>query len=130
MTLNQPKLIGGRNDWLILAGLVAISIFAWYMHVATPVKGPTAYRIRILTTPGQVINIKRGEKENLMITGKQGPAEIEFNANGKARIRSSTCPCKTCVNMGYSDAASLICVPNGVIVDIISEKSDFDAITR
>lgn len=127
---DEKKLFSSRNDWLILAGLVAFSLFAWYMHAIAPVKGPTAYRIRILTTPPQTIDIRRGEKENLMITGKQGPAEIEFNADGKARIRSSTCPCKTCVNMGYSDAASLICVPNGVVVDIISEKSDFDAITR
>ncbi len=130
MKSEQPKLISGRNDWLILAGLVIISLFAWYMHSAAPVKGATGYRIRILTAPEEIINLKRGEKEKIMITGKLGPAEIEFNADGKARIRSSTCPCKTCVNMGYSDAASLICVPNGIVVDIILEKSDFDAITR
>lgn len=130
MTTEQPKLFSGRNDWLILAGLVAVSLFAWYMHSATPVKGPTGYRIRILTSPEQKFELRRGEKEKIMITGKQGPAEIEFNADGKARISSSTCPCKTCVNMGFSDAASLICVPNGIVVDFISEKPDFDAITR
>lgn len=131
MSAQQPPVFAGRRDWLIILTMLAVSLLAWLLHSlpATDSK-PAGYRIRIFTEPEKIINTGVPADNRLIINGRLGSAEIEWDGGGKVRIASSTCPCKTCVNMGWVSDASLICVPNGIIVEPQTGSSQIDAVTR
>lgn len=127
-----PPLFSGRHDWLILAGLLAISLIAWAGHYyGQPTGCRGACKIRIFTDPVQELVFTGPQAHSVQLHGKTGPATIEWNSAGKIRIASSACPCKTCVNMGWTDSYSLICLPNGIIVEPTADTgSVMDAVTR
>ncbi|MBU1108521.1 MAG: NusG domain II-containing protein [Candidatus Riflebacteria bacterium] len=127
-----PPLFAGRHDWLVLAGLLAISLVAWVGHYYDqPVSFRGACKIRIFTDPAQKLVFSGPQAQPIQVNGKIGPATVEWGDGGKIRIVSSACPCKVCVNMGWTDNSSLVCVPNGIIVDpTAAASSEIDAVTR
>lgn len=129
---SQPSpVFAGKKDFAALALLLALSLVAWMIHSSNDkAKKPTIYRIKIFSRPEKVSEITQPPENRLTITGKLGPAEIEWDVDGKVRIASSTCPCKTCVNMGWVSDSSLICVPNGIIIEPQSNGALIDAVTR
>lgn len=63
------------------------------------------------------------------ISGPLGTSVAEVK-QGAIRMLSSPCPDKVCVNMGWINrpGQSVVCVPNRVIIRIISGKSPVDSI--
>lgn len=131
MNAEEYKIIGGRKDFFALLALLAISMVAWFAHQQSLQSNESRkYSVTIFTSPEQKMFFNEIPHKKLLVTGKLGPAEIEWDAHGKVRIASSTCPCQTCINMGWTADASLICVPNGIVVEAIPVKQSFDAVTR
>jgi|GEM_PF-1044112 len=132
MNDNVPPLFAGKHDWQILLALLAVSLLAWAGHNYSSRGGFSgACRVRILTEPSQEMLFSGPQAQPVEVRGRTGPAVIEWGSDKKIRIRSSSCPCKTCVNMGWTDSSSLICVPNGIVVEpIVDDGQQVDAVTR
>lgn len=130
---DKLPLFASNIDWLILLLLLSISGSMYYLH-KWDIIGDTrisGYAIRILKEPSEEILFTTvPHNKAFEVKGLTGLAQIEWDRDGRVRIVSSACPCKTCINMGWSNRNSLICVPNGIIVDIKSYKSNVDAVTR
>jgi hypothetical protein len=84
----------------------------------------------VFTKPPQEFYVDKISAGTLEVNGKLGPALLEFKANGQFRIASSTCPQHTCMHYGWSADASIICVPNGIVVGVTQRKDKIDAISR
>jgi hypothetical protein len=127
-----PPLFAGKQDWLILLALLTVSLLAWAGHYYSGHNGFSgACRVRVLTEPPQEMLFRGPPAQPVEISGRTGPAVIEWGSDNKIRIKSSSCPCKTCVNMGWTDSSSLICVPNGIVVEpLLDGGQQFDAVTR
>ena len=53
--------------------------------------------------------------------------------NGKVYMEYATCPNKDCIHMGYLDAGSsrqIACLPNGVLVYLVSSDEEMDGISK
>ncbi|PKL47693.1 MAG: hypothetical protein CVV42_12415 [Candidatus Riflebacteria bacterium HGW-Riflebacteria-2] len=129
---NIPPIFAGKHDWLILLALLAVSLLAWAGHHhgrSDSFNG--ACRVRILTEPPQELVFNQAQPRPVEVKGRTGLAVIEWGSDKRIRISSSACPCKTCVNMGWTDSSSLICVPNGIIVEpLVNTGQKVDAVTR
>lgn len=90
----------------------------------------SAYCIKVLSSPQKEIMLFEPQKKPLTIKGLKGSSVIEWNNEGKIRFASSACPNKACVNMGWCSEGSIICVPNGVVINIIADKNQFDAVSK
>ncbi|HOI92476.1 MAG TPA: NusG domain II-containing protein [Candidatus Rifleibacterium sp.] len=129
-----PPVFASRAEAFIIFMLALISLLGLIV-VANPLThssaSPEKWRLTIFSQPPQTSEIAMPAEKHLLVTGKLGPAEIEWDDRGNVRIASSTCPCRTCVNMGWSGEAAVICVPNGIMVE--PQKSGapaVDAVTR
>ncbi len=130
MKNNVLPLFAGRHDWLIMIALLVISLLAWIAHNCSGSAGFSgACKIKIFTDPVQEMYFAGPQAQPVEIMGKTGPTVIEWGRDGRIRIVSSTCPCKTCVNMGWTDGSSLVCVPNGVLVEPLADTG-IDAVSR
>ena len=60
------------------------------------------------------------------IMGESGSINILKIKDGRAQIESASCPDKLCVNSGSVKyvGQSVICLPNKVVIEILSEKED------
>jgi len=132
MSQNIPPIFAGNRDWLILLVLLLLSLVAWVAHQNTVRnKFDGACRIKIFTDPPQELTFSGAQMQPVKVQGMIGPAVIEWAKDGRVRIASSACPCKTCVNMGWTNSFSLICVPNGIVVEpVVSGQQKVDAVTR
>lgn len=130
MKNNVPLLFAGKHDWLVMIALLTISLLAWAVHNYSGRTGFNgACKVKIFTDPVEEIYFAGPQSQPVKIMGKAGPAVIEWGSDGRIRIISSTCPCKTCVNMGWTDSSSLVCVPNGILVEPIAD-TNIDAVSR
>lgn len=52
--------------------------------------------------------------------------------NGRICVSAASCPDKTCVHQGWisSSAVPVVCLPNGLVIQIEKEPGDIDAISR
>lgn len=132
MNESVPPLFSGKTDWLIMVGLLVVSLVAWAAHhYGQPAGFSGACTVRVFSEPPQEFVFTGPQSQPLTVVGKTGTATIEWGPDGKIRISSSSCPCKTCVNMGWTDSSSLVCVPNGIIVEPVADTgSRIDAVTR
>ncbi len=70
-------------------------------------------------------------KNPLLVKGKLGTTVVEWDLKGRVRIKSSPCPFKTCVSMGWVHGnSSIVCVPNGVIVETQHSTEEIDGVAR
>ncbi len=126
------KLFNGCPDLVFFAILIFASLVAWSIHsISEKLPANRSFIIKIIGENGehrQEVANKRNEK--LAVSGKLGQVTIEWDNNGRVRIASSSCPCQTCVNMGWSSYSSLICVPGGVMVEPQATEDTIDAVTR
>ena len=129
-----PPVFAGRSEVIIIVMLTLLSFCIWLQQYS--LSGPSGasiekWRVTIFATTMSSSEISRPPEKRLMVKGKLGPAEIEWDDRGRVRIASSTCPCHTCVQMGWSAGTSLICVPNGLLLEPLSkEASSVDAVSR
>ncbi|HNX77936.1 MAG TPA: NusG domain II-containing protein [Candidatus Rifleibacterium sp.] len=129
-----PPVFAGRSEVIIIVMVTLLSFIAWlyqYFQPAAPEASIVRWRVTTFTRTVSSREITRPTEMRLMVKGKLGPAEIEWDDRGRVRIASSTCPCHTCVQMGWSAGASLICVPNGLLLEPLNEEAaSVDAVSR
>ncbi len=124
------KIFAGRLDVVFLLALGFISVVAWLLHQGEANTAPKTVSVRVFTEPEQFFRVSMPASRTLVVSGKLGPAEIQFSSAGEYRIASSTCPNHICVNYGWVKNGSLVCVPNGIVVVAEEKESRVDAVSR
>jgi hypothetical protein len=114
---------------VIIILLIALSFYAYkiYFNSDEDKKALVYYENRlvktiILTTPG---------KEEFIVKGYNGDILIEVE-NSKVRVKKETSPLHICSKQGWVSNANdiLVCLPNKVVIKIVTNKEDIDAIVR
>jgi hypothetical protein len=127
-----PRVFANRREVAIVIFVALASLF-FLIYVGGNLPGNVAetWKLTIFTDTRQQVELTCPPEKRLIVTGKVGPAEIEWDDRGRVRIVASTCPCKTCVNMGWTSDAAIVCVPNGIVIEPVRQKSAaVDAVTR
>jgi hypothetical protein len=74
------------------------------------------------------IRVNGDENQNYEIKGADGATNLLIIKDGKAWIKEASCPDGLCINMGKisQNGQSVICLPNKVVVEIISDTTEAD----
>ncbi len=125
----------GRWDLLIIAFVLVMSAGAWILLAPDTEVEPTTLRvIRLLPGGGSEVvqEISLPAQEDKWLEGPAGGMALRVDGR-EATVHHAECPRQICVEMGYLRTAGdrSICVPNGLIVELISpEESPYDHILR
>lgn len=106
----------------ILCFVIAIAVSIFIM-----IKGGGGAAPRVfIETPGAQFVYSLDSQDTYSFRGLLGDTKVEI-ADGAARVVSSPCPNKTCVQQGAISRPGqwIACLPNGVIVYI--ENTDYDS---
>ncbi|MGC9367121.1 MAG: NusG domain II-containing protein [bacterium] len=116
-----------KLDYLIILLLVLLSGSVIISRIFTvPSSGQ---QLLIQTYRGQTDTINLNQDTVIHVQGRMGISTVEVNS-GRARIISSPCPRKICINQGWisSPGKSIVCIPNGILIKI-SGQEDIDAVS-
>ena len=132
MSKNNNKLIKSKIDVFFLFALFVISTIAWVFHTVSMNVKPVKYKVSILlANETKNIIIDQVISKTMTVEGELGETVIEWDEQGRVRIVSSACPNNTCVSTGWINHSSVICVPNRVVVEAVTnQQPEFDAISR
>ncbi len=132
--MNEPvyRIFASRRE---VAVIICVAVFSLFLLIQVEQNQPDmpveTWRLTVFADTRQQFELICPPEKHLIVTGKSGPAEIEWDGRGKIRIASSTCPCKTCVSMGWTSEAAIVCVPNGIVIEPVRQGPDaVDAVSR
>lgn len=130
MKSKTPLIFSSTRDFIFLLLLVFVSLVAWVMHVAQDSSTANGYVVMVFSEPVKTVVLNEIPPAPLELQGKIGAVKIEWKNSGEFRIASSTCPCKTCINYGWTRNGSIVCVPNGIVVKTQKSEEMVDAVSR
>ncbi len=88
--------------------------------------------MRILADGRQVaeLDLPQGHR-SLSVDGYQGKSFLEIEG-GRVRMVDSACPDKLCVRTGWISrpGESIVCLPNRVVVEVVSGEGSPDVVNR
>lgn len=110
----------------IVVALGAMLVVSLYVILWTPSGDATT---AVIAAPGQTTTVELGGEGELDATGAIGTSTIRWDQRGIRFLRS---PCKAqhCVHAGWLSRAGQVaaCLPNGIIIELRSGGSRYDAI--
>lgn len=115
-----------RNDVILIAAIVAFAAFSYVLTCAFSSGGTSV----TVTKNGSIFGTYPLNEDTTVTIG-----DDEYNVlvieDGKAYISDADCPGRTCVNSSPIDESGgvIICVPNGVIVEVSGDEGEFDALS-
>ncbi|MDD2980385.1 MAG: NusG domain II-containing protein [Hespellia sp.] len=116
-----------KNDMILIAVIVfaAAAIFGWNMF-----RGQSADAEVEVTVDGTLYGIYDLDKDQKLEINQTNTLTIE---NHKADMTDANCPDLLCVHQKAvsRNGESIICLPNKVVVTVISKKeAEYDAVTN
>jgi hypothetical protein len=118
------------GDCALLALLFALAVSLIFVLPASVISGGTEVIVR---SGDRVVARYSLEEDRVFdVSGPLGDTVVEIEA-GRAGIRSSPCPHKTCVRMGKigREGGVVVCIPNKITVSVGNEQRDgLDAVSR
>ena len=118
------------GDCALLALLFALAVSLIFVLPASVISGGTEVVVR---SGDRVVARYSLEEDRVFdVSGPLGDTVVEIEA-GRAGIRSSPCPHKTCVRMGKigREGGVVVCIPNKITVSVGNEQRDgLDAVSR
>ena len=120
-----------KNDWILIAAFLVAAVII-YMGIKFFVSGNGAYVI--VKKDGEILATLPLDEDTEYVIGDDEEYNVLVIKNGEATITDASCPGKSCVHQKTisSSGSSLICVPNRVIVQVVSDdksESEYDAIS-
>ena len=88
--------------------------------------------IRITANGREVLRLPADEDaDELAVEGYQGDSYLEVR-DGRVRMVDSACPDKLCVKTGWisSPGESIVCLPNRVVIEIVSGDGGPDVVNQ
>jgi hypothetical protein len=94
-------------------------------------RGGAGEAVRITGASGFERTVPLDSGATVRVPGPLGVTEVRIDEEG-ARVVSSPCPHRLCIEMGVVDEAgeSVVCAPNGVVVAVVGGRPSTDAVTR
>lgn len=94
--------------------------------------GGSNLKVRVLADGRQVaeFDLPQG-KRSLAIDGYQGKSYVEIEG-GRVRMVDSACPDKLCARRGWISrpGESIVCLPNRVVIEVVSGEGGPDVVNR
>ena len=81
---------------------------------------------------GQLIQQAAINQDKIIsVQTERGEMKIELKAADGARILEANCPARICIHSGWikRSGETVVCLPNKVLLEIIGEKEEYDAIS-
>ena len=111
-------------DIAVIAGVLALAVLVFCLFLPGN-RTQSAYAE--VYQDGQLIKvISLAEEQELTVTGEY--TNTITVRDGKIAVTASDCPGEDCVHSGWQDGTgrSIVCLPNGVEIRLVSEHSDVD----
>ena len=120
----MEKLRFCKGDWLAVAIVVVIAVAV--MLCFLPGNDGESSCAQIYQNGQLVRTVELNEDQKFLIEGEYCN-EITV-ADGAITFTASDCPGQDCVHSGsiHSSGRSLVCLPNGVEIRVVSEETDVD----
>lgn len=122
-----------KKDLILVLSLLIIVLAGYaFIHFAQLGQQAVAAEISLDGQAVQRIDLeKAGPLKEYSVLGPLGTTVIQAR-QGEARIIASPCRDKVCIRMGWVKlpGQSAICIPNRVILSIVSEDNPIDSIAR
>ena len=116
--------------WLLLLGsvcAVCLACAALLPRLASP-----GVRARISQNGAVIRTLSLDEEQEFTLSAPNGGSNTVTVRDGKIRVSHATCPDQICVKQGWVDARStpIVCLPNGLVIEIQGGDSTLDAQTK
>ena len=114
-----------KNDMFMIWGLIAVALCIFIMNVYNKKCGDV---IVIYYNNEKYTSISLDE-DRVIKVNNTNVVKVE---NGKVFMESAECPDQICVKQKPVDESGrdIVCLPNKVVVRVISDKKDVDVVTR
>ncbi len=121
---NQNFLRFCKGDLLAIAAVVLLAVAVAVSFI--PKTGDGAVAAEIYQDGKLIKTLSLDEETTFEICGKY--TNLIAVSNGEISFAASDCPGEDCVHSGaiHSSGRSLVCLPNGVVVRVITQNSDVD----
>ncbi len=109
-----------KADLILFAAVFAFgAVLAAVLLLRSAGGGMAQVRVAGTVTASYPLN----ENASYTITGANGGTNLLIIEDGSARIEEASCPDGVCIHTGRvrRDGQSIVCLPNQVVVEIISE---------
>ncbi len=119
------------GDIVLVLAVMALSIFLIAQGVAGAGAG-SRLEVRVNAAGGEILTLPLdADSGELTVRGWGGESRLEVRG-GRARMLDSACPDKLCVKVGWisSPGESVVCLPNRVVIEIVSADGGPDVVNR
>ena len=123
--MDKQRLQFGKWDIIVIAGVLVLAVLVFCLFL--PGQETAAYA-EIYLDGELVKTVSLSENQEFTVTGRYVNV-ITIN-DGKIAVTESDCPGEDCVHCGWSGDAhkSIVCLPNGLEIRIVSAPSDVDIV--
>ncbi len=111
-----------KADLILFTAVLAFgAVLATVLLQRSTGGGVAQVRVAGMVTASYPLN----ENASYTITGANGGTNLLVIEDGSARIEEASCPDGVCIHTGRvrRDGQSIVCLPNQVVVEIISETA-------
>lgn len=122
-----------RADVLVIAVLLAAALLAWTGISILKTRAERADCVRVYVGGSLLTEVRLDESRTIVAEQENGCRnEIEI-ANGRVRMKASTCTNQLCVEQGWMTpenasgramGAHIVCLPNAVDVQLFASDTD------
>jgi len=120
-----------KQDVLIIITVIVLALFSWlaFSLFGSVTQGDAVEAV--ITVDGQeAFRVKLDQEKTFVVEGFAYPCTVEVKP-GQIRMAEAPCPDQICVKTGWINHAGQViaCVPNRVVIKIVSGESPIDAIS-
>ena len=118
-----------RNDILLIAGLLAVSLGIWLYSLAARQEGGCAQ----VTIDGEVVMELPLNVDTTVVLGEGEHTNMLVIEDGCVYVSQASCPDHVCIRQGkiHYDGQTIVCLPNKLVVTIRGgESSKTDAVSQ
>ncbi len=114
-----------RNDIITVCLLLVLVASALLVFKIGKTQGNS---VEVLSGGEKIFSLPLSENTERIIESKNG-TNILVIKNGKASVRSASCPDKICANHNavFRVGETIVCLPNELVIRVVGEDSGLDA---
>ena len=117
-----------RAELLLLVGLIVIGLLPVLYLLLTMKPGAV---VRVQVDGVTALELPLSVDTEQVIQGYDGGTNLLVISDGSVTVTEASCPDGLCLHMGpiRSAGQSIVCLPNRVVVEIVSADSDLDTVS-
>lgn len=114
-----------KGDLILLGGLLLVGGLLGFFLLLTGKKGA---QVQVRVAGSVVETFSLSQNRSYTIEGVDGGTNLLIIQDGQAWIEEASCPDGLCVHMGKirRDGQSVVCLPNQVVVEVVTDSGDTD----